>query len=56
MNSKEVNDRFARRENVRNYTKLLKTETDEAKILTLRELLAAEEKKQKDAGDQLDLR
>jgi hypothetical protein len=55
MNSKQTNDRFVRSENVRRFENLLKTETDEAKRITLSELLADERKKQKDAGDRSDL-
>lgn len=47
-------DRFIRRENVKHYRELLKTVTDETERQKILKLLAEEEKKQKDAGDQSD--
>jgi hypothetical protein len=48
---KEILDRFVRLENVKRYEALLKTESDETKRKTLRDLLAAERKRQDEAAD-----
>ena len=47
-------DRFIRRENVRHYRELLKTVKDEAERQRILKLLAEEQQKQRDAGDQMD--
>jgi len=45
-------DRFIRRENVKHFRKLLETEKDETERQRLLRLLAEEQQKQKDAGDE----
>lgn len=52
--AKAVMDRFIRRENVRHYRELLKTVKDEAERQRILKLLAEEQQKQRDAGDQMD--
>jgi hypothetical protein len=43
--------RFIRRENVKHYRQLLEQTTDEDERQRIMELLAEEEKKQRDSGD-----
>jgi hypothetical protein len=47
-------DRFIRRENVRHYRELLKTAKTEAERQRISKLLAEEQQKQKDAGDEIE--
>jgi len=47
-------DRFVRRENIKHYRELLKTEKDEAERRRILKLLAEEQQKQKDAGDKVE--
>ena len=47
-------DRFIRRENVRHYRELLKTVKNEAERQKILKLLADEQQKQKDAGDEIE--
>lgn len=48
-------DRFIRRENVKHYRELLERAATEAERERIRKLLAEEIRKQKDAGDEMDL-
>ena len=47
-------ERFVRRENIKHYRELLKTVKDEADRQRIQKLLAEEQQKRKDAGDNIE--